>query len=131
MALGISEAVSLSGRVVELVKAGATIELQERITELREAVLNAKEEILSLRAELGELKRAAEEREQVTFDGVAYWQQVPGSEKQGPFCHRCYDADSKLVRLQHFPASLSWKWSCVVCNKSYRDPPNHARASLA
>lgn len=37
MALGITDAVSLSGRVLELVKQGVTLDLQERIIELREA----------------------------------------------------------------------------------------------
>lgn len=98
MALGISDAVSLSGRVLELVKAGATLELQERIVELREAVLNAKDEILSLREELSTLKCAATEREQLEFDGIVYWRELPDGENEGPFCQRCYDADSKLMR---------------------------------
>lgn len=116
MALGISEAVSLSGRVVELVKAGATLELQEKIMELREAVLNAKEEVLSLRQELSDLKRAAAQREQLVFDGMLYWQEEPGRKKEGPFCPRCRDSDSKLVRLHGLAPGANYDRTCLVCN---------------
>ncbi len=68
MALGISDAVSLSGRILERVKQSVTLDLQERIIELREAVLNAKDEILNLRKELADLKRATAERDQLRFD---------------------------------------------------------------
>lgn len=115
MALGISDAVSLSGRVLELVKAGATLELQERIVELREAVLNAKDEILSLREELSTLKRAATEREQLEFNGIVYWRELPDGENEGPFCQRCYDADSKLMRLHKCGADIAYEWACTGC----------------
>jgi len=128
MALGISDAVSLSGRVVELVKAGATIELQEKIMELREAVLNAKEEILGLRTELGELKRAAAEREQLIFDGMIYWHEERGGKKEGPFCPRCRDSDSKLIRLHGLGPGANYDWNCLACNtlfvaRNSRFPP--------
>lgn len=47
--LGISDAVELTRKVDEFVKAGMTLEFQEAILKLREAVMNAKEEVLQLR----------------------------------------------------------------------------------
>jgi hypothetical protein len=118
MALGITDAVSLSGRVLELVKQGVTLDLQERIMELREAVLNAQEEVLRLRAELSELRRTANDREQLTFDGSLYWRERSDG-KEGPFCQRCFDVDAKLVRLQNIAGSTFGDWECAACDKSY------------
>lgn len=119
MVLGISEAVELSGRVVELVKKGATLELQERIMELREAVLNVKEELLALRDENTELKRVAAEREQLIFDGAVYWLDDGEGGQEGPFCQKCHDADGKTVRLQKCQPDYSYKWTCTVCRMHY------------
>jgi hypothetical protein len=60
--LGISDAVDLAGRISELVKAGVTLELKERVTELREAVINAKDETLQLREEVQRLKTLVAEQ---------------------------------------------------------------------
>ena len=117
---GISDAITISGRLVDLVKAGATIEAQEQIAELRVALADAKIELSDLREELAELKRAVAEREQIEWDGVMYWRALPDGQKDGPFCQRCCDADSKLVRLQHYPHSLGYPWSCMQCGKAYR-----------
>lgn len=118
MALGISEAVDLSGRIIELVKKGATIELQERIIELREAVLNAREELLSLRQENAELKRSTAERQHFTFDSEVYWRERDGK-RDGPFCPTCYDSTAKTIRLQPLGPGFGFKWTCNVCNGAY------------
>jgi hypothetical protein len=120
MVLGISEAVELSGRIVELVKKGATMELQERIMELREAVLNSKEELLRLRDENGELKRQAAKRNDLVFERGVYWQEHEGGDREGPFCQRCQDVDSKLVRLQEAAQDSGWHYWCRGCNGGAR-----------
>lgn len=119
MTLGISDAVSISGRLVELVKAGATLELREEIMRLREAVLNAREEVLNLRGELGELKRTAAEREHLTFDGSLYWRERSQG-KEGPFCQRCFDVDAKVVRLQPNLPGFPLKWVCTACSAGFQ-----------
>lgn len=63
MALGISDAVELSGRVVDLVKKGVTIGLQEQVMDLREAVLNAREELLKTREENQQLRAGLKEQQ--------------------------------------------------------------------
>jgi hypothetical protein len=116
---GISDAITISGRLVDLVKAGATIEAQEQIAELRVALADAKIELSDLREEMAELKRAAAEREQMEWDGVVYWRTQPDGQKDGPFCQRCLDADAKLIRLQSIAGSYFGDWSCAACNKTY------------
>ncbi len=130
MGLGISEAVQLSGGVIELLKNGLPIELQERIMELREVVLNAKDEVLKLREENAELKRTAARKGSIKFDGELYWQGTENG-RDGLFCQRCYDNTAKQVRLQREPPGLELKWRCLVCGFCYagRCGPNviHSR----
>jgi hypothetical protein len=118
MGLGITEAVDLSGRLVELVKAGATIELREKIMELREAVLNTKEEVLALRAENAELKRAATEKNLMKFEQGLYWL-GEGSTREGPFCPKCRDDEQKNARLQAAGSNSGWRWRCLICKNLY------------
>lgn len=54
--LGISDALELTKKIGDLVKAGATLGLQETIVELREAVMNAKDEVLRLREDNQDLR---------------------------------------------------------------------------
>ena len=119
--LGITEAVELTGRIANLVKQGATMELQERIMELREAVLNVKEELLKLREENSELKRAVEEEHRLVFREGVYWLQDEDDENDldGPFCQKCRDSDHKTVRLQKLHPGAGWRWRCFACNAHY------------
>lgn len=116
---GISDAITISGRLVDLVKAGATIEAQEQIAELRLALADAKIELSNLREEVSELKRAAALHEQLEWDGALYWRKLPDGYKEGPFCQRCYDYESKLVRLQAMPRGMGAEWHCTGCSKGY------------
>jgi hypothetical protein len=122
MALGITDAVSISGRLVELAKTTMTLELREQILELRAAVLNAQEETLSLREQLGELKCAAQDRKELTFDGYAYWRTLADGKREGPFCQRCFDSDSKAIYLQKTLPGMPLKWSCTACSAAYLGP---------
>lgn len=119
MGLGISYAVRMSGRLVDLAKTTLTLELREQIMQLREAVLNAQEEILSLRAELGDLKRATTDREQLKFDGTVYWREILGLEKEGPFCQSCLDINSAVIRLQKLPEGVGARWISAACKPTY------------
>ena len=87
--------------------------------DLREAVLNVREELLTLREENSALKRAAAERDQLTFDGAVYWHEDSEGVERGPFCQKCHDADGKTVRLQKCQPGYSHTWICNVCHMSY------------
>ncbi len=51
--------------IIELIKAGATIEAQERIMELRQAALDLQEENIQLRNQVAELDSRVKELERV------------------------------------------------------------------
>lgn len=50
--------------VIKLIKAGATLEAQEKVVDLREAMMNLQEENLSLRSEVQSLKEKLAELSQ-------------------------------------------------------------------
>jgi len=125
--LGISDAVELARKVTELVKAGATIGLQETVMELREAVLNAKDEVLTLKADLQAFK--AKELEADT------WQQTEGShplvtapggavvrKTAGPpehyVCPRCFE-DRKVYPLQDKRIITTGESGCPGCGRGF------------
>lgn len=114
---GISDAITISGRLVDLVKAGATIDAQEQIAELRLALADAKIELSNLREEVSELKRAAAEREHLKFDGKVYWRERSDG-KEGPFCQRCFDVEGRLVYL-HTNLYMGGDWVCKACKHTY------------
>jgi len=100
--------------IVELIKKGSTLEAQEKIMELREASLELQEENLNLREENKSLKEKIQLNEELDFDGKIYWL-INKGEKIGPFCQKCFDSESKLIRLQ----SDGKYWDCYACHCVY------------
>jgi predicted RNA-binding Zn-ribbon protein involved in translation (DUF1610 family) len=124
--LGISDAVELAKKVTDLVKAGATIGLQETVMQLREAVLNGKDEVLTLLAEVQAFK--AKELEAQTWQHTeAKYPMVkaPGGamvrKTAGPpehyVCPRCFE-DRKVYLLQD-KRVMAGSYECPGCGKSF------------
>jgi len=104
-------------------------EVKLKFAELVGALADAKIEIAEIQGLLiekdetiRELKAKAELTGNLVFENRCYWK-VEGEEKDGPFCQRCYDVESKLVRLQ--PGQTTYdgrttRWySCKACDKNY------------
>lgn len=102
--------------IMDLVKKGATLEVQEKILELREATLRAQEENLELKAKVALLEEKLQLRNNVVWKKPSYW-----VDKDGPFCQKCYDSEQKLIRLQDGTNDC---WSCLEC-KSYYTGQNY------
>lgn len=81
--------------IAELIKKGATVELQEKVMQLREEALELQEENLRLKTENLELKKKEELQEQVKFKRKVYWRD--GDDV--PFCPFCYDKQKELIHL--------------------------------
>jgi hypothetical protein len=110
--------------IYELVKGCATPELQVKLMEFREEALALQEENLRLRARIRELEEQAGRQGEIFFEGEAYWRKHANgngdSEKDGPFCQRCFDTQGKLVRLQSANHMVACReWLCVVCKTGY------------
>ena len=132
---GISEVVTLTRTIGELVKKGVTLELQEKITELREAVLEAKDEVLSLREENQALKSKLAEQESwnaraarytlVTTIGGAHVYQTDGPPPHFA-CPRCFE--EQKVRILQDRRVIAGTFGCSECGKEY---PVYERKSIS
>lgn len=111
-----NSSLTLLGRVTDLVKKGATIELQEAIQSLREALLAEKEEKLALREELSSLKRDRETKAQLVFEDPVYYRFDSNQKKSGAYCQTCLDKDKKEVRLLQNDGE---SWNCSVCGNYF------------
>ena len=103
--------------IIELVKKGATLEAQGKITELRESAISLREENIQLRERIKELENKLNLKENLYYEKPYYWLK-DGDNKDGPFCQKCYDSESKLIRLQILKRGF---WICKSCQKSYED----------
>ncbi|MDP1699690.1 MAG: hypothetical protein Q8L53_01850 [Aestuariivirga sp.] len=116
-----NEALSLVGRVTDLVKKGATIDLQETIVQLREAILALKEENLNLKEQMSSLQLIVDRQANLEFIAPNYYATLEGGKRDGPFCQVCHDNEDKLIRLIQ---AEEGSWHCGVC-KGYFETQQH------
>ncbi len=109
--------------IIELIKKGSTLEAQEKISLLREEIISLREEKTALIDKIRNLEEQLKIKDQLYWDGTVYWLEKDDStEKEGPFCQRCYDVTRKLVRLQKEHAMYEgnhWYWHCLECRNNY------------
>lgn len=126
--MGVKDAVDLTGRIADLLKKGATLEAQERITELRAAILDLSEENLRLRQELLQLREEQNTRESRRYDEEQEVYYLDGAKDPGPYCQHCWDKDGRMMRLAR-GTRYGAAWRCQVCSKVFgprtpRKPPD-------
>ncbi len=104
--------------IVALLKQGKTTEAQEQILALREAALELQEENAELKEKIGRLEEELKIKGRLTFEKGVYFL-VEDDTKDGPYCQRCYDKETKLVRLQ----DDGDHWFCYGCSHGYAKTP--------
>uniref|UniRef100_A6VSU9 Uncharacterized protein n=1 Tax=Marinomonas sp. (strain MWYL1) TaxID=400668 RepID=A6VSU9_MARMS len=102
--------------ISDLLDKGATVEALERIMELREATLELQEENLDLKVKVKKLEEELEEKAKLNYEAPFYWM-IEGDNKDGPFCQKCFDSDTKKIRLQ---TNGNDYWICNACKSQYR-----------
>ncbi|MHC4395312.1 MAG: hypothetical protein ACYS1A_06615 [Planctomycetota bacterium] len=112
--------------IIELVKKGSTVEAQEQIMCFREEIVSLRNDNLQLRQKNSDLKSKLDLRSKVKWEDPYYWLESEGK-RDGPFCQRCYDKDTALIRLQEVKTTKGL-WECFECKKfyktdSYKPPP--------
>ena len=117
--MNFSEAKSILESIAKLVKATATLDLQEKIVSLREFIIEIKDENIALKEENQSLKLQLSAEQDFTLKNGLYWKD--GDEV--PFCQKCLDDSKKPVRLQPWGDD----WRCFVC-KSFYEPTANAKA---
>lgn len=101
----------------------ADVKLQ--IVDLIDALVNAKADLAEIRTQvidkdrlIAELKDKLNAKEALYYEEPFYWKDLGEDKKDGPFCQRCYDADSKLIRL--IPKkSTHGSHQCNECTRWY------------
>lgn len=85
------------------------------LAEIQELLIEKDKTIRNLKAKI-------EIQDVVMYEDRCYWK-VNNNKKDGPFCQRCYDADSKLIRLQSGTTTLydhTSRWFCCrECGNTY------------
>lgn len=104
--------------LIALLKKGVTIEAQEQIMNLREAVTALQEENLSLKQEIIKVKEELEIKSKLVWDGHVYW--IGTGNKDGPYCHNCYDTKRILVHLRPDELNGSSMWFCSSCKTYFK-----------
>ena len=99
--------------IVALLKAGATIEAQEKIMELREAALELQNENISLKQQVRELREQNSLRERLVYRAPTYAFSDSPTER---FCQKCFDVDGKVVRVRELEKGF---WRCMNCDNDF------------
>ncbi len=87
----------------------------EQILSIQEKLLEMQKTIFDLENENRELKGKISLEESLHFERNAYWV-INGDEKIGPYCTRCKDSDSKMIRMRIGNYSFGWAL-CPNCKE--------------
>jgi len=100
-------------------------EIKFKLAELIDALADAKIEIADFKEllfkkddEIKDLKKAISIKQKVVWKEPYYFV-IDGSEEDGPFCQRCFDVETNLIRLQS-PYKNGY-WECTECDKNFTD----------
>ncbi|MFB0516855.1 MAG: hypothetical protein ACETWG_09680 [Candidatus Neomarinimicrobiota bacterium] len=104
--------------IVDLIQQGKAAEAQEQILALREAALELQEENVALKEKVRKLEEELHVKGRLVFEKGVYYL-VEEDTKEGPYCQRCYDKDTILVRLQ----DDGDHWFCYGCSHGYPKHP--------
>lgn len=102
-----------------------TLQLQSELVDLYEKNMRLHEELRLIQSgsqkdkdEIKRLQESLEEKGNIQYEKPSYWR-IDGDSKDGPFCQRCYDAETKLVRLQ---GGKNDYWLCRECKSFFYGP---------
>lgn len=78
-----------------------TVKIIQKIDnlDLYKKILDLQSEVMDLMEENKLLKSQLQNKELLIFQDSAYWTKKEDDKLDGPFCPRCWDYESKLVRL--------------------------------
>jgi hypothetical protein len=109
--------------VASLVQKADNIELYQKILELQVQIMGLLEENHSLKSELREQRARARFEGGLEFRDNMYWHRLEQDRHDGPFCSKCWDTESKAVRLQRMRDGAMWCPKCQKTTPGTRPPP--------
>ena len=106
--------------IYDLLKKGATLELQEKLMRLREDALALQEENITLKENLQKAESELSKRQQLSFENDVYWTKDAEGAKTGLFCPICHDASGKLIRLHStIDRMAQTDWICLKRERTF------------
>ncbi|MEZ9897582.1 hypothetical protein AB4379_09015, partial [Vibrio breoganii] len=126
---GALSGIKAASEIAKIIKdSGTSLEAAEikfKLAELIDALADAKievadfKELISLKDDqINELRKELRVQQKVVWEEPYYFA-LEGEVKDGPYCQRCYDVESNLVRLQS--PNKNGYWNCTQCENSYSD----------
>lgn len=109
--MGVIETVKDIGVLVQKLD---NVDLVKRLVELQEQVYTVVVDNRDLKERVQNLLTQLATRDQLVFRKNSYWRQ-----DEGPFCSRCWDADSQLIRLH---TRQGYDPRCPKCDAMAADP---------
>lgn len=104
--------------IAEAEKQLSEAELQLKYAELLRKLAGAEREVASLEGAVADLARLLEFSGNMVFEAPFYWNGEGGG-KEGPYCSRCWDAETKAVHL-HKTDPLGY-WTCPKCATGHKE----------
>lgn len=89
------------------------VDLKSKLADVKMACVDLAEQNVRLREERNDLREKLRLREEMVWDEKmnAYFRTNPSGVREGPFCPKCLDGDSKVARM----ASEYQDFRCPVC----------------
>ncbi len=126
---GALSGIKAASDIAKIIKdSGTSLEAAEikfKLAELIDALADAKIEVADFKEllflkndEIKELKNSIEVKKKVVWKEPYYFV-VEDDDQDGPYCQRCYDVETSLVRLQS--PNKNGYWNCTECGKDFRD----------
>lgn len=105
--MDILKAVEKASEIAEQFK---YLEIREALTKVRLEAIDLAEQLITAREENLVLREATRLRDEFEFEDNVYWTKSEAG-RVGPYCPKCKDGESKLVRM----SIQDDGWFCQVC----------------
>jgi hypothetical protein len=92
--------------LAEQVKEQKGAALAGTIREITEALLEAKRQALALQEDLSRFEELLAAHDQLTVERGLLWRFIGDKKIGGPFCPKCHETASDLVKLHYHPGAI-------------------------
>ena len=94
-------------------------EIMGQVLEFQSGLFDVRDQLLAQQDEIRDLKEKLSLKDEVFWEPPFWWKRV-GDQKEGPYCQKCHDVESKLVHLVE--DTVRGLWHCNKCKSSYYGP---------
>ena len=101
-------------------------DLYSRINEVSKDLIESQQENLALKKKVMELEQTLKTKESLKFEDHVYWL-IEDGKKDGPYCPKCWDAESKMIRLRIFPNAYR---KCPNCQNGFDSATNRSSEAI-